>query len=83
MFKARTGPISSLDLLRDREVTATTGDHSGCAGIPSPPPAEVATLDRISLQPTTTGSCLDWFAVDLFLDEAGHIVAITVDLYEP
>lgn len=82
-FRARSGVVLLLDLLPDREVTATIGDHAGCAGIPSPRPVELAGLARVSLQPEVTESCLEWFAVDLFIDASGRVAAVTLDLYEP
>lgn len=82
-FKARSGLTSALDLIREGDVSVTVGDHTGCVGVPSPRPSDLADLTRISLQPTTSASCLDWFAVDLFTDPVGKVVAVTVDLYEP
>jgi len=33
--------------------------------------------------PTRDTNCLDSFAVDVYLDDAGRIVAVTVELHEP
>jgi len=48
-----------------------------------PPPDQVAVLRRISIQPTGTDSCLEWWTVDLFLTDIGSIAAVTIDVWEP
>ncbi len=46
------------------------------------PPAGHATNRRVSIQPASAQSCLQWWTVDLFLGEDGRVEAITLDLYE-
>jgi len=48
-----------------------------------PPPDQVAALRRISIQPTSTDSCLEWWTVDLFLTDIGSMAAVTIDVWEP
>ena len=84
LFRARSGTASALDLLaEDRPRRVVTGDHLHCASPPVQPPAGLEDLTRISTQPTDATSCLEWFSIDVFVNDAGEIVAITLDLYEP
>ena len=84
LFRARAGTASALDLLaEERPRRVVTGDHLHCASPPVAAPIGLEGLTRISTQPTDATSCLEWFSVDVFVNEAGEIVAITLDLYEP
>lgn len=83
-FRAYIGPFSALDLLAAPGPTVVSlGSHPHCASPPMPPPAKVADLRRVSVQPEDTESCLQWFTVDLFLNASGKIAALTLDLWEP
>ncbi len=82
IFRARTGPFSALALV-EPPFTVTIGSHPHCASPPVAPPAGFETYRRVSLQPETTTSCLEWWTVDLFVDTDGTIGAVTMDLYEP
>ena len=80
------GSISALDLLArpldalSMEVDRTTS----CVGSTFVSvPQQLEGLERVSITPRENASCLDWFAVDVYLDDAGRIVAVTVELYEP
>jgi hypothetical protein len=46
-------------------------------------PEGLESLRQQSVQPAKTDSCLEWFSVDLFVNEDGEIAAVTLDLYEP
>ena len=81
-FRARTGPFSALALV-ERPFIVTIGSHPNCASPPVAPPAGFETYRRVSLQPETTTSCLEWWTVDLFVDTDGPVGAVTMDLYEP
>jgi hypothetical protein len=37
----------------------------------------------VSITPADHASCLDWWAVDLFLDDSGRILGVNLDLWEP
>src|SRR5690606_9406037 len=82
---AAQGPISALELLRDSATLSLTRDRpASCGSTISPPvPPELASLTRLTLSPTGGDSCLTWFAVDVYLNGTGSIVAVTVELYEP
>lgn len=45
----------------------------------------MADLRRVSAQPDpeTIDSCLQWWAVDLFITDQGEIAAVTLDLFAP
>jgi hypothetical protein len=84
IFRGYVGPFSALEQLRrDAEFSVTVGPHPHCASPPMPPPPGLEDHRRLSLQPASTRSCLQWFTVDLFLDADGVVDAITVDFYEP
>jgi hypothetical protein len=84
LFRAYIGPFSALDLLADSGPTViSVGSHPHCASPPVPPPADVAHLRRVSVQPRDIESCLQWFTVDLFLTPGRRIAAVTLDLWEP
>ena len=83
-FRAAVGPFSAIDTLADAgAVRVTGGPHAHCASPPMPPPDQVAALRRISIQPTGTDSCLEWWTVDLFLTDIGSMAAVTIDVWEP
>ena len=90
-FNAYTGPFDLLAPLRDagagagagaeRELTA--GYHRHCASPPIPDPPPLFGQRRLGLQVVTGDSCLQWAAVDLWVDDSGTVVGIGLDLYEP
>ena len=99
-FRAYVGPFSALRLI-DEHVTGegkdaalrmsgdlalSVGEHPHCVSPPISAPEQVASLRRVSLQPSdalTITSCIGWFTVDLFVDGDGTIEAVTLDLWEP
>jgi len=83
-FRAWVGPFSALDLLaQPREVGITSGPRDHCASPPMPVYENFVGLRQISIEPTDATSCLEWWAVDLFLTEDGKIAGVTLDLWEP
>ncbi len=83
-FQGSQGPFSALDLLADQqETTAVGGSHGHCASPPMPIHPDLQGLRQLSIQPTGIDHCREWFTVDLFLDDAGDVVGITLDRYEP
>lgn len=87
-FRAYVGPFSAIDLAGDANSTDTVvsiGDHPHCASPPQPPPAEVANLRRVSVQPDpeTIDGCLQWWTVDLFVTDDREVAAVTLDVFEP
>ena len=85
-FRAYEGPFSALDLLSRVSVfNSLTDDHPHCASPPVPAPDGFEDHGRIAIQParTTIDSCLQWFTIDLFVDDSGQVEAITLDLWEP
>lgn len=95
-FRGHVGPFNALGLIA-RHVdsdgsdgtlagfTASVGEHPHCANPPAPAPDGLAGHRRLSLQPTDTtiDGCLEWFTVDLFLDDTGTIDTVTLDIWEP
>ena len=83
-FRAHVGPFSALDLLgRADAIIISVGPHPNCASPPAPPPAPVADLRRVSVQPRDNESCHQWWTVDLFMTPGGSVAAVTLDLWEP
>lgn len=83
-FRARVAPFSALELLaQPRDVGITAGPRDHCASPPMPVYEDLIGLRQISIQPTDATSCLEWWAVDLFLTEDGEIAGVTLDLWEP
>ena len=83
-FRARVAPFSALDLVaQPRDVGITAGPRDHCASPPMPVYEDLIGLRQISIQPTDATSCLEWWAVDLFLTEDGEIAGVTLDLWEP
>ena len=83
-YNAYAGPFDLLEpLRRPGEVAVTVGPHMHCASPPWPEPAQLFGLRRLSIQPTTATSCLEWFALDLFVDDAGLVHGVALELYAP
>jgi len=79
------GPFDVLGPLRgEPDITITTvGPHGHCAGPPLALPADLRGLRRVSIQPAGIDSCLQWYAIDLFLDGTGRVADVMLDLWEP
>lgn len=90
-----TEPFSALETIRHtntkmavreyRQVRTESEDlpwESLCAWEPPPPPDSVAGMQRVSVQADydTVGTIQDMFYVDLYVDEAGLIHAVTLTL---
>lgn len=85
-FRGHSGPFDLLSYATSAEdVTVAVGDHPHCASPPVPPPADLVNYRRISFQPElpADASCLQWWTVDLFVDEESDVRGVTLDLWEP
>ncbi len=83
-YEGFSGPFSVLDqLARTEHLVVSIGDHPHCAGPPRPAPAELADFTRLGITPGGIDSCLQWFAVDLYLDDRGLVHGIVLDLFGP
>ncbi len=83
-FRARTGPFSALAALTEAgDVTWSAGPHDHCASPPMPILSELGDARQLSIQPTEVTSCIEWFTVDVFLDDSGAVIAIVFDTWEP
>lgn len=95
-FRGHVGPFNALGLIA-RHVdsdgddgslagfTTSIGEHPHCANPPNPAPDGLTDHRRVSLQPTdaTIDGCLEWFTVDLFVNDTGTIDTVTLDIWEP
>jgi heat shock protein HslJ len=83
-FRGYVGPFSALELLGNADqITTLVGPHDHCASPPAPIADELQGLRHLSIQPTGIDSCLQWWTVDIFVDDAGVVAGITLDLWEP
>jgi hypothetical protein len=89
-FDGFAGPFSVLDTLGDQgdsvdgdAFEVLVGPHDHCAGQPLVLPGSVQGLRQLSIQPTGIDSCLQWFAVDLFVNGEGQIEAVMLDFFGP
>lgn len=84
LFAGYSGPFSALEQLGATERLAlAAGAQPHCASPPRPSPPEIADLDRYALTPTEIDSCLQWFVVNLYVDDEGRLQAVQLDLWEP
>jgi hypothetical protein len=84
LFRGGVGPFSALRLLAGKAgLKYVDGPYRRCASPAAPSPPGLASLRRRSIQPRETESCLQWFAVDVFLTDEDEIAAVTLDLWEP
>lgn len=84
LFAGRTGPFNALDQLRrDPELWSITEvKHPG----EWPHSASLRGYQqnrRLTIEPTDITSIVEWWAVDVYLDDSGSIAAISLDLVEP
>lgn len=77
------GPFDVLGPLRNEAGITTTavGPVAHCASPPLEFPWESAR--QLTIQPAGITSCLEWYAVSVFLDDAGEINRVMLDLWEP
>lgn len=99
LFRGYAGPFSALTTLdqhvtdestgefgrMSNELEVSVGSHPYCASPPVPPPPGLEPQRRVSVQPAerSIDSCLQWFSVDLYLDDEGRISTVTFDRWEP
>lgn len=84
-FAGSAGPFSALDVVAgsNGSYRLSVGPHARCAGPPIDPPPALRSLRQLSIQPRSPDSCLQWWSVDLFINDVGQIQAATLDLWEP
>lgn len=84
-FRAYNGPFNPLEQITQTTFPLTfgAGPHPHCAAEPVPAPDGLASLRRLWVQPEGTTSCLQWFTVDLFINDDGAVAAVSMDLWEP
>ena len=69
--------------LPSRGSRISIGPHPDCASPMNPTPAALAELRRISVQPKDVDTCVQWWAVDIYVSLAGRITVVALDLWAP
>lgn len=83
-YEGFAGPFSVLDTLAGAAAyDVTTGTHPRCAGVPAATPPEVDGFRQVAIRPRDIEACIQWFAVDLFLDAEGSIAMVRLDRFGP
>jgi len=83
-FEGYSGPFHLYDQLEaGGPPEFTVGPHDHCAGQPRLLPGELQGLRQLSIQPTGIDSCLQWYAIDIFVNDEGQAVAVMLDLFGP
>jgi hypothetical protein len=85
-YAGRTCPFSVLEPLRstDEGVTTTTEPATHPCAHPTPlTPQQVGGSHRVTLLPKPHGSCPDWVAVELFINDGSQVVAVNLIWAEP
>lgn len=83
-FRGRTGTFSALDVLANADETEIfVGTHNHCASPPAAVPEVLREARPLSIQPTGIDSCINWWTVGIYLDDAGDVIGIVFDTWEP
>lgn len=83
-YAGSPGPFSALELLAGSggQYRVDLGHGPTCDESPAPP-AGVETSRVLSVQPRSTDSCLEWWRIDLFVNEVGQVTGVIVKLPDP
>lgn len=85
-YAGRACPLSPLDVLAEHHRVAYVGSpDSTCLKTYGPVPPDLRTLTHVAIVPApgTVDSCIDDFAVQLFSNADGELVAVSLLLGEP
>ncbi|CAI9412031.1 hypothetical protein [Nocardioides sp. T2.26MG-1] len=85
-YAGRACPLSPLDVLTDHRAVAYVAAPDGrCLKTYGPVPPDLRKLNHVAVVPApgSVDSCVDDFAVQLFSNDAGELVAVSLLLGEP
>lgn len=72
------------ELVLSGDYRVDEGPHARCVGPVRAPAPAFARFRQVTVTPAgVQQSCLDWWAVDLFVDAKGRIHGVNLDLWEP
>lgn len=78
------GPFDVLEPLgRPGPLAVSLGAQPHCAGPSRPTPPAYSGFVRVALEPAEYDSCIQWFVVNLYLDDADRLRAVQLDLFGP
>jgi hypothetical protein len=75
-YAGRDCPFSALQVVRTHATVAGPLPRGRCLARFGPVPPDLAERESVALVPSTASDCPDDFAVRLFTDEAGRLVAV-------
>jgi hypothetical protein len=81
-----SGSLSALRMIRQfaGSLQLTSDSHVVCATRPATGPSVLTGGgDLVSIQPPGTSSCLQWFSIDLYVDDVGHVVGVDLRVGSP
>ena len=77
-------PVLASLVVSGGDYRVDQGPHPLCVGPVRQPAPNVTGLRQVSITPTADrASCVGWWAVDLFLDDADRIHGVNLDVWEP
>lgn len=77
-------PVLAELVLSGGRYRVDVGPHPRCVGPDVSPAPAFMGLRQVAVTPLgPLESCLDWWAVDLFVDQTGRIHGVNLDLWEP
>lgn len=85
-FAGHVGPFNALEQLRRNPDlwSITEGKYQFCPSARTPPALPgYEQYRRLAIEPSDITSCVEWWAVDVYLDESGSIEAVSLNLVEP
>ena len=84
-YAARTCPFSALDLVAGAAngvvMTSAAPSHP-CMHAP-PPPSRLSVYRAVTVTGRGSPTCVDYFAVQLFVNDVGQVVAVNLVMSEP
>jgi hypothetical protein len=82
-FAERSGPFNALDLLASTSwYRVSDGPVPSCPAGPRSWPS-LEGMSQVNIEPVGIDSCIEWFAVSVFLDDAGDVAGVVVDIGSP
>ncbi len=82
-FAEFAGPFDLLAPPSDGRIRVSRGEINHCAGPPRDWPSDWDRLTQVNIEPIGIDSCIPWYGLSLFLNPAGEIEVVVLDLFGP